>query len=97
MSSLWKCPVCILEGESPLWTQKRTDFGVHLACPKCLGRLRLVPLGAGDAEAQAWLEAHHVGLALEEDARQQVLLAEAQAQRDIKFIEAIDYELEGER
>lgn len=95
MSSLFRCPACQLEGDAHLWAKSETGAGQRLACLICAGRLRLVPLGAGDPEAQAWLEAHHVSRALAEADNQQRIFEAAQAALDIRFAEAVDHELYG--
>lgn len=95
MSSVWRCPTCSLEGDAPLWTRIKTQAGERLGCIRCAGRLKLVPLGAADLEAQAYLEAHHVLIAMADAENQQRILDEAESRRATVWTDAVSYEIYG--
>ncbi len=95
MSSLWRCNNCQFEGDAQLWAHIETQAGKRLGCVKCGGRLKLVPLGAGDAEAQAYLEAFHTAKALAAADDQQKLLLDAQERLSLQFTDSVLHEIYG--
>lgn len=79
-----------------LWpTRGISSFGMFLTCLNCAGRLHLVRLGEGDAEAQAWLEAWHISRALADAEAQQKLVEQAEQALTQRFVDSAIHEIYG--